>query len=62
MTSELAPDRPRDADVDARALDAIAHLLRDPEWSAGMLEDIAEIVVATGRDIEGDGAPTWERH
>src|SRR4051812_15956969 len=27
--------------ADARAVDAIAHLLRDPEWGVGMLEDIA---------------------
>lgn len=36
--------------LDARALDNIAEILRDPEWAPGMLEDIAERVRATGRD------------
>jgi hypothetical protein len=44
------------------ALDAIAVILRDPDWAPGMLEDIGEIVAGTGRDIEGDGEPTWDRH
>jgi len=38
--------------TDAQALDAIAHMLRDPEWAVGMLEDIAEIISATSRTIE----------
>lgn len=45
---------------DAHALDRIA--LRDPDWGVGILEDIAEIVAATGRTVDGDGRPTWERH
>ena len=44
------------------ALDAIADMLRDPDWGVGMLEDIGDIVRASGRDIEGDGRPTWDRH
>ena len=42
----------------------IAEWLRDPEWGVGMLEDIAEAVVATGRDIQNypDERPTWGRH
>jgi hypothetical protein len=48
--------------TDGAALDAIAHILRDPEWGVGMLEDIVEIVARTGRDIEGDGTSTWDRH
>jgi hypothetical protein len=51
-----------DATSDARALDAIAEILRDPDWAAGMLEDIAAIVGDTGRDVGGDGTPTWDRH
>lgn len=44
------------------ALDAIAHTLRDPKWA--MLEDIATLVVATGRSVQNlPGDPsTWERH
>lgn len=49
-------------DPNAYALDRIAYMLRDPDWGVGMLEDIAELVVATGRDVEGDGEPTWDRH
>jgi hypothetical protein len=53
---------------DSKALDSIQHLLQDPEWAAGMLEDIAELVNATGRstenvyDDEGDEVATWGRH
>lgn len=39
--------------TDRSALDAIADMLRDPEWGVGMLEDIAEITGATGRSIQG---------
>ena len=39
--------------TDAVALDVIAHMLRDPEWGVGMLEDIADITSATGRSIQG---------
>jgi hypothetical protein len=49
---------------DAAALNGIAEMLRDPDWGAGMLEDIGELVTATGRSIEDypDGRPTWDRH
>lgn len=48
---------------DSEALDAIARMLQDPEWGSGMLEDVAEITAATGRDVEGDGeTDTWDRH
>jgi hypothetical protein len=49
---------------DMAALDQIAEILRDPEWGAGMLEDIAQIINATGRVTEdyADGRPTWLRH
>lgn len=49
---------------DAGALDAIREMLRDPEWGVGMLEDIAELVKATGRDVANypDNRPTWARH
>lgn len=52
------------AGVNARALDAIALILRDPDWGVGMLEDIALILRRTGRSVEnlpGD-VPTWDRH
>ena len=45
-----------------QALDKIAPILRDPEYGVGMLEDIAQIVGETGRDVEGDGTQTWDRH
>jgi hypothetical protein len=46
------------------ALDAIAHMLRDPEPAAAMLEDIGAIVTETGRSIDNlpGGEPTWDRH
>ncbi len=47
---------------DATALDQIAEMLRDPEWGTGMLEDICLIVEATGRNCDGDGTSTWDRH
>lgn len=53
--AELTPDHV--------ALDNIALILRDPDWGAGMLEDIAEIVAHTGRDLSNaDEVPTWDRH
>jgi hypothetical protein len=39
--------------TDANALEAIAEMLRDPEWGVGMLEDIADLVSDTGRSIQG---------
>jgi hypothetical protein len=49
---------------DAKALDAIQEMLRDPEWGTGMLEDIAGLVLGTGRttDNYADNRPTWGRH
>lgn len=38
---------------DRDTLDAIADMLRDPQWGVGMLEDIAELVSCTGRSIQG---------
>jgi hypothetical protein len=38
--------------TDAAALDLSAHWLHDPDWGVvGMLEDIAEVVGTTGRDL-----------
>jgi hypothetical protein len=57
--------------TDDAALDLIAHWLRDPEWGVGMLEDIAEVVTSTGRDLAAithpadptsPGRSTWPRH
>ena len=39
------------ARIDAPALDRINVILSAPDWSVGMLEDICEIVRATGRDV-----------
>lgn len=67
--TELAPAKGSSAlsvrtKTDADALDVIAHILRDPEWSSGMLEDIAEAVVATGRNLDAlpGNESTWIRH
>lgn len=55
-------------ETDAGALNRIQRILRDPEWGSGMLEDIGEIIVATGRSIddlldeEGEPISTWGRH
>ena len=45
---------------DVNALDRINEILSQPEWSVGMLEDIAEIVHATGREDVPD--PDYQRH
>jgi hypothetical protein len=54
-----------------RALDQVAYMLCDPQWGAGMLEDIADLVRATGRSVENipdpddpesEGISTWARH
>lgn len=54
---------PDDMD-DTAAMDAIAEMLRDPEWGVGMLEDIDGIVRRTGRSTDNypDERQTWERH
>ena len=58
-------------DTDQRVLNAVAWMLCDPEWGAGMLEDIADLVRQTGRSVdnipdpddpESEGLATWERH
>jgi Synaptobrevin/VAMP-like protein len=47
---------------DSDALDQLAWLLSAPEWpGASGMEDVAEIVGATGRDLNQSGA-TWQRH
>lgn len=54
--------------TDDAALDRIAYMLRDPDWGVGMLEDIAQIVSETGRDLneeyddDGEVMRTWDRH
>jgi len=39
------------ARVDSPALDRINRIISAPTWSVGMLEDICDIVRATGRDV-----------
>lgn len=65
------PDRAVEPDLDDRpkstdenALDQIAACLRTPEWFVSMLEDIAEIVQRTGRDLADEPDPTqwWTKH
>jgi hypothetical protein len=47
---------------DKQVLDALAWLLSAPEWpGASGMEDVAELVGLTGRDLEQKGA-TWDRH
>ncbi len=61
---QAVPSTPAtDAARDAQALDRIAHMLRNPAWEVGMLDDIAELVGRTGRNVDGDGIlSTWDRH
>jgi hypothetical protein len=48
--------------TDAEALDQLAWLLSAPEWpGASGMEDVAEIVAATGRSLDQEGAD-WPRH
>lgn len=62
--------RPKRALGDGPALDQIQHMLRDPEWGVGMLEDIRDIAERTGRSCEdlpdpddpGEKLATWGRH
>lgn len=51
-------------DADAKALDEIQEMLRDPRWGVGMLEDIRDIIERTGRSCKNysDDRPTWGRH
>jgi hypothetical protein len=52
-----------DTDRDKLALDKLARLLRAPEWpGASGLEDVVEIVAATGRDLTKDPSVDWPRH
>lgn len=47
---------------DADVLDRLAYLLSAEEWpGASGMEDVAELVAATGRDINQPGAE-WPRH
>lgn len=48
--------------TDKEALDRLNELLSSPEWpGASGMEDVCEIVRATGRDEIPD-APLWRRH
>lgn len=48
---------------DEAVLDRIAQLLRAPEWpGASGMEDIAELVALTGRDLSDDPDMVWHRH
>lgn len=48
---------------DAEILDRIAYLLSAPEWpGASGLEDIAELVALTGRDISDNPNVEWVSH
>lgn len=62
------PENQINENDDRRALDRIQYMLRDPEWGVGMLEDIAGILVESGREMgdildeDGDPISTWGRH
>ncbi len=48
---------------DKAALDRLAYLLAAPEWpGASGMEDVAEIVQATGRDLTTDETHDWPSH
>lgn len=48
--------------TDSEALDELNLLLSAPEWpGASGMEDVAEVVAATGRQQVPD-APEWPRH
>lgn len=50
------------AAADAEVLDRLAYLLSAEEWpGASGMEDVAELVALTGRDIDQPGAE-WPRH
>ena len=47
---------------DAEILDRLAYLLSAEEWpGASGMEDVAELVALTGRDLNQPGAE-WPRH
>jgi hypothetical protein len=48
-----------DALSEAGPLQRIADILAEPNWSVGMLEDIAEIVNAAGIEPRGDRQPYY---
>ena len=49
--------------TDKDILDEIAYLLSAAEWpGASGMEDIAELVAMTGRDITTDVGAEWHRH
>jgi hypothetical protein len=57
-----AVDSEREID-DEPTLDMIATILADPEWGVGMLEDIADLVMRTGRSMVNPAEiSTWDRH
>ena len=64
LAGQAAALPPAQQQADRAALDRIQHMLRDPEWGVGMLEDIADIIRGTGREVENlpDDEPTWDRH
>jgi hypothetical protein len=43
----------RQAEVDQFALQEIAYALRSPDWDRGLLEDVIQIIRATGRQVSG---------
>lgn len=48
--------------LDRETLDRLAWLLSAPEWpGASGMEDVAELVARTGRDLHQEGAQ-WYRH
>ncbi len=48
---------------DTEILDRIAYLLSAPEWpGASGMEDIAELVALTGRDISNNPDVEWASH
>jgi hypothetical protein len=64
LAAQRTAPPPAQQQADRWALDAIQHMLRDPQWAPGMFEDIAGLVRQTGRDVgnlPGD-EPTWDRH
>jgi hypothetical protein len=54
--SDLALALGRDLERDQQALDAVAELLRQPDWSSDTIDAVAELVAATGRELSTPGA------